>query len=171
MATESKKLFDSALEVQVPEVPQLGGHLQDMFPYIQSIPFQSKNRLKVAVLFTDYEASREALKNACTLAVRLNTIIEVVVAEVVPYPMPLDSPPSVSFRCLIRGFEASLDEYPVKTELRVFLCRDQLKALKHILRPNSPVLMAIGSSNPSLDEKLAQDLRHAAYDVILVKGE
>jgi hypothetical protein len=44
MAIELKTLFDSALEVQVPEVPQLMEHPQDIFPYIQSVPFQSKDR-------------------------------------------------------------------------------------------------------------------------------
>jgi len=168
MSTETKTLSDSPLEVQVYEPPCLREHPQDMFPYIQSVPFQSKDRLKVAVLFTDCEATCEAMKTACAFAVRLNAIIEVVATEVVPYPIPLDSPPSVFFRCLIRGFEASLNEYPVKTELQVFLCRDQVKALNCILRPNSPVLMVIGKSNPNQDEKLARTLRHAGYDVIEV---
>ena len=169
MATEVKKLSDSQVEGQGPEIPQLGEHPQGMFPYIQSVPFRSNNGLRVAVLLTDYEASREALKSACSLAVPLNAIIEVVGAEVVPYPMPLDSPPSVSFRCLIRCLEALLDEYSVKTELRVFLCRNQLEALKHILGPNSPILIAIGRSNPNQDEKLARNLSYAGYEVTQLK--
>jgi hypothetical protein len=169
MATETKTLSDSQLEVHGPEIPRLGEHPQGILPYIQSVPFRSNNGLKVSVLFTDYEATRESLMSACSLAARLNAIIEVVAAEVVPYPMPLDSPPSTPFRCLIRSFEASLDEYSVKAELRVFLCRNQLEALKHILKPNSPILMAIGRSNPIRDEMLARNLRYSGYDVIQLK--
>jgi len=71
-------------------VPQLRGHPQDMFHYIQSVPFQSKDRLKATVLSTDYEATRVAMKSACALAVRLNAIVEVVAVEAVPDLMPLD---------------------------------------------------------------------------------
>ena len=168
MATEPKAFSYFSSEIHLPDSSRPGEQREGVFLYIQSLPYQLKN--KVTVLYTSYELTREAMKTACTLALRLDAVIEIVAAEVVPYPMPLDRPP-VPFRSFIRCFESTLNQYPVKTELRVFLCRDQLEFLKQVLRPDSPVIMGVKATWPTQDEKLVQSLRRAGYEVILAKRQ
>jgi hypothetical protein len=144
---------------------------QDVVTYIHSIPVQANSKLEITVIFTTFDLTQEAVKNAGALAMRLGARVAVVAAQVVPYPLPLDRPP-VPHGFIFRRFEALVDQFPVKTEFRVFLCRDQLQCFKSILSSGSPLVMGIRKRLwPTRDERLARQLRRAGHEVILVEAE
>src|SRR5260370_449279 len=54
---------------------------------------ESEHRLEVAVVFTSAAPTIAALRKAGALADRLNARITLVVPQIVPYPLPLESSP------------------------------------------------------------------------------
>jgi hypothetical protein len=54
---------------------------------------ETEQKLNIVVVFTSIESTLAALKEAGTLAHSLGAQIKLVVPQVVPYPLPLDSPP------------------------------------------------------------------------------
>ena len=59
------------------------------------------------------------------------------VPQVVPYPLPLESPP-VLIDWNERRFRVIADESPVETTVRIYLCRDRLETLTAVLKPELP---------------------------------
>jgi hypothetical protein len=144
---------------------------QDRVTYIHSVPVQAKSTSEITVIFTSFESTQKALLNAGALAMRLGTHVAVIAAQVVPYPLPLDKPP-VPYGFIFRRFESIVDQFPVKTEFRVFLCRDQLQCIKSLLSTSSPVVMGVRKKLwPTRDLRLARKLRRTGYEVILVETE
>ena len=96
--------------------------------------------LRLYVVFTDTEATRVAIRAATRLADDLNARLVVLLAKVVPFPLPLHSPPvSQSFTDgvlsqLVNGHEAEITA-------RVYLCRDRNQTIRNALEPGSLVLI------------------------------
>lgn len=127
--------------------------------------------LDIAVVFTSVQPTLQALKRAGALADRLNSRVTLVVPQIVPYPLPLTSPP-VLLDFNERRFFAVARESHVETTLRIYLCRDRWEALQLVLKPHSLVL--IGGRRrwwPTVEARLAGRLRHAGHDVIVVETE
>src|SRR5215470_13453064 len=82
-------------------------------------------RLNIDVVFTSVEATLAALKEAGALAGSLGARITLVVPEVVPYPLPLESPP-VLLAFNERRFREIAAQSPVETSVQIYLCRDGL---------------------------------------------
>jgi hypothetical protein len=127
--------------------------------------------LNVFVIFTSVNATLQALKQAGNLAHQLNGRIMLVAPQVVPYPLPLTSPP-VLLDWNERRLRVIADESAVETIVRIYLCRDRWQALEQALRPHSVVV--IGGRKrwwPTRESRLARRLRRAGHDVILTKTE
>ena len=123
--------------------------------------------LEIAVVFTSIQATLGALKRAGLLAARLNAHINLVVPQIVPYPLPLASPP-VPLDFNERRFRLIANESPVETRVRVYLCRDRDVALSTVLKPHS--LIVIGGRRRWWlipEQRLAGKLRRAGHEVIL----
>ena len=134
-----------------------------------SDPFDSK--LSFAVIYTSLDATITALKKAEILASRLHGRVDLIVTQVVPYPLPLNRPP-VSLKFCRRRLRAISSDSPVETTVRLFLCRDQLATLKRVLRPHSLVVVGGRGRWWALGEKcLARRLRRAGHDVIFTETE
>ena len=58
-------------------------------------PESGSHRLEISVVFTSPEFTAIALKRAATLAGNLDARITLVVPQVVPFPLPLASPPAL----------------------------------------------------------------------------
>jgi hypothetical protein len=128
-------------------------------------------RLNITVVFTSAELTSAALRKAGTLASRLSGRITLVVPQVVPYPLPLESPP-VLLEFSERRFREIATESPVDTTVRLYLCRDRLETLNTVLAPRS--LVVLGGRNtwwPNADRTLARELRHAGHEVIFAGTE
>jgi hypothetical protein len=128
------------------------------------------SQLNVVVIFTSVRSTVAALKEAGVLASRLNASIRLMVPQVVPYPLPLTSPP-VSMDWTERRFRVIANESSVETAVRIYLCRDPFEALRGALTPRS--LIVIGGPRrrwwPTNERRLAKQLRHAGHEVILIE--
>jgi hypothetical protein len=130
-----------------------------------------KPRLNVAVVFTSVEATLAALREAGALANRLSGRITLLVPQVVPYPLPLTSPP-VLLDWNERRFRVIASESPVETTVAIYLCRDRLETLTGVLSPRS--LVVVGGRKrwwPTAEKRLARELRRAGHEVVFTETE
>jgi len=131
----------------------------------------AERRLEVAVVFTSGSATIAALKKAGVLASKLSAHITLIVPQIVPYPLPLQSPP-VLLDFSERWFAEIAKESPVQTMVRLYLCRDSLETLKAVLRPHS--LVVIGGRKrpwPTREKGLARKLSRDGHEVIFTETE
>lgn len=132
---------------------------------------QCEHRLEVTVVFTSATPTIAALNKAGALADKLSARINMVVPQIVPYPLPLESPP-VLLDFSERWFLEIARESPVETNVQIYLCRDRRETLKFVLAPRS--LVVIGGRRrwwPTRDKKLARLLRRAGHEVIFTETE
>jgi hypothetical protein len=123
-------------------------------------------RLNIAVVFTSVESTLAALKEAGNLANSLGARITLVVPQIVPYPLPLESPP-VLVEFNENRFRVMATKSPVETSVHIYLCRDRFQTLTSVLKPGSIVVLG-GRKRwwPTKDERLARQLRRAGYEVL-----
>jgi hypothetical protein len=128
-------------------------------------------RLNITVVFTSVEATLAALRKAGDLASSLGGRITLVVPQVVPYPLPLESPP-VLLDWNDRRFHVIAAESPVETIVRIYLCRSALDTLQGVLPAHSPVVIGgLRRFWPTREKRLARQLRHAGHEVIFTESE
>lgn len=119
------------------------------------------------MVFTDLGATKLALKTAIDLARDLNARVVLLVAKVVPWPLPLEAPP-VSSEFTERLLSELVGEQEADTRARVYLCRDRDPTIRRVLEAGS--LVVIGSMNrcwPWRTPPLARILKRDGHDVIL----
>jgi hypothetical protein len=127
--------------------------------------------MDIVVVFTSMEPTLRALKQAGALAHRLDLRVKLVVPQIVPYPLPLTSPP-VLLDFNERRFFAVASESHVETTVCIYLCRDRWDALELVLQSHS--LVIIGGRKrwwPTAEAWLARGLRRAGHEVIVVETE
>src|SRR5215472_6279230 len=127
-------------------------------------------KLNISVVFTSVPYTLAALKAAGSLSNRLAAQITLIVPQVVPHPLPLESPP-VLLDWNERRLKVIAEESPVETKVNLYLCRDRLQTLNSVLAPHS--LVVIGGPRrwwPTQEKKLARQLRRAGHEVVLVDG-
>jgi hypothetical protein len=133
---------------------------------------ETASRLNISVVFTSVALTLSALKEAGDLAKTLGSHITLVAPQVVPYPLPLTSPP-VLIDWNERRFAVIAAESKVETTVRLYLCRDRLEALLLMLKPRS--LVVVGGRRrrwwPTREEALARALRRAGHEVVFVETE
>ncbi len=137
----------------------------------RSVVVEAPAGLNIAVVFTAVESTLAALKKAGSLADRLGARITIVVPQIVPYPLPLTSPP-VLLDFNERRFRVIASESSVETKVRVYLCRDRFETLMKVLSPHS--LVVLGGRKrwwPTREKSLARRLRRAGHEVIFTETE
>ena len=125
--------------------------------------------LNIFVVFTSGPATMSALRKAGALASRLGARVTLVIPQVVPYPLPLTSPPVLLDFSEAR-FREIARESPVETAVHLYLCRDSSETLRGVLKPHS--LIVIGGRRrwwPTREERLAKKLRGAGHEVIFAE--
>jgi hypothetical protein len=128
-------------------------------------------KLNISVVFTSVESTLTALRKAGSLASSLGARITLLVPQIVPYPLPLESPP-VLLDWNERRFHVVANQSPVETTVQIYLCRDRIEALESVLAPRS--IVVVGCRRrwwPSADARLAHKLRRCDYEVILTEME
>ncbi|HLG97951.1 MAG TPA: hypothetical protein VKX49_16675 [Bryobacteraceae bacterium] len=129
--------------------------------------------LNISVVFTSVESTLAALREAGNLADSLGARITLLVPQVVPYPLPLETP-AVVHEFSEKRFRVLAGESPVETRVHVYLCRDKLATLLSVLGP-TPSLVVLGGKKrwfwPTRDEVLARKLQRAGHEVIYKKTE
>ena len=132
--------------------------------------------LEVVVIFTDVPGTLKALKTAAELAQNLNGRIRVLAPQVVPYPLPLASPPvSKEFNqravsnARVPGFGAIVR---IDTRVELCLCRDRVAALCQALEPEAVVVIGVRQSWwPTAEKAVARKVHSKGHHVILVNSE
>ena len=128
-------------------------------------------RLNITVLFTSVESTLNALRRAGELASSLGGRITLLVPQVVPFPLPLESPP-VLLDWSEKRFRVIASQSPVETAVQIFLCRDRLETLASVLSSGS--LVVVGAPRrwwPTAEARLARRLRKSGHEVILAETE
>jgi hypothetical protein len=132
---------------------------------------EAESKLNISVVFTAVESTLGALKHAGVLAGNLGARISLLVPQVVPYPVPLDSP-LVPLDFSERRFRVIAGQSRVETRVVVYLCRDRMETLKAILKPHS--LVVIGGRKrwwPTAEQRLAAELLRVGHEVIFSELE
>jgi hypothetical protein len=134
-------------------------------------PFREETgaKLDISVLFTSIDATLTALKEAGNLAASLGGRITLIVPQIVPYPLPLTSPPVlVDFH--ERRLRVIANNCRIETRVSIYLCRDRLETLQSVLLPHS--LVVLGSRKswlPTVEKRLAAKLRHLGHQVVVTE--
>ncbi|MGA2881895.1 MAG: hypothetical protein ABSG13_23325 [Bryobacteraceae bacterium] len=130
---------------------------------------ETGSKLDISVVFTSVDATLTALKQAGDLASSLGGRITLIVPQVVPYPLPLTSPPVlVDFN--ERRLRVLAGQCRVETRVYIYLCRDPLETLKSVLKPHS--LVVVGTRKrwwPTAEKRLAAKLRRAGHEVMVTE--
>jgi hypothetical protein len=132
---------------------------------------ETDSKLDISVVFTSVDATLAALKEAGELASSLGGRITLIVPQIVPYPLPLTSPPVlVDFN--ERRLRVIASDCRVETRVSIYLCRDALETLKSVLKPHS--LVVVGSRKrwwPTVAKRLAKKLRRFGHLVVVTERE
>jgi hypothetical protein len=131
-----------------------------------------EHRLNISVVFTSVESTLTALREAGMLANSLGAQITLLVPQVVPHPLPLESPP-VLMEFNERRFRVIAGQSSVETRVLIYLCRDRFQTLNSVLGPGSIVILGGRKRRwwPTRDEALAKSLRRAGCEVIFKETE
>jgi len=132
----------------------------------QPISEETDRQLNIAVVFTSVESTLTALKEAGNLANSLSARITLVVPQVVPQPLPLETPP-VLVEFNENRFRVMASESPVETSVQIYLCRDRFETLASVLKSGSIVVLG-GRKRwwPTKEQTLARQLRRVGYEVL-----
>ncbi len=126
------------------------------------------DRVEVNVIYTGAKETLAALRAAAQLACDLHASIHLLVPEVVPYPLDLNTPPVVD-AFATRKFQTLADGQKVPTKVQRILCRDRESAWKQALPTHS--LIVIGNRKHWWnrgESQLAASLRQQGHEVISV---
>ena len=129
----------------------------------------SDRSLRIAVVFTDFEETKAALRTAAELSAGLQAAMDIIVAQVVPYPLSLAEPPVPASFTLDR-IDDLAHAANVEPGILVYLCRDVIQTLVPILETYSIIVM--GSKKRwlrSKPEHLAKVLQRQGLHVIVTR--
>jgi hypothetical protein len=130
-------------------------------------PHERGPDLQLYVIFTDLPATNLALQAANQLALDLNARVTLLVAQVVPYPLPQECPP-VSIEFTEQVLSRLLGDKEVETAVHVYLCRDRNETIRQALGPDS--IVVIGGRKRwwrNGEKTLARLLRRDGHRVIV----
>jgi len=131
---------------------------------------ENGRKLDLQVIFTDLPKTAVALATARTMARGLGARITLMVAQVVPYPLPLAAPP-VPVEFTEHALESIASE---DTAIEIYLCRDRNETIRRALPPDSLVIVGAQKRRwwpswwPSCDHSLAKMLRQDGRRVLVV---
>ena len=136
-----------------------------------STPEVLNPELEVNVVYTRLPGAAKSLDVASGLARGLGARVTVHVAQVIPYPLELKSP-QVPVQFAEQQLLAMAGEQPVETSIRIYLCRDLTETIRHVLKPDSVVIIG-GPKHwwPTREHRLAAALRRDGHHVILTHAD
>ena len=127
--------------------------------------------LSLTVLFTTTSGTLAALRETAHWAHQLGACIRILVAHVVPYPLPIDQP-CVDPKFRLRHFRTLCEQSPVETCIEIHLCRDAHQCIQEVLPPHSLIVIGSGPSRWPLayEKRLGRKLRKAGHQVVFVRS-
>ncbi len=122
----------------------------------------------IHVVFTSIAETLEALRVAARLGAAMTVPVTVVHFRAIPYPLSLDAPAGLS-PLETEEFVSRVRSEGIAARLRVFLCRNEERALPTAFRPHS--LIVIGGRRrwwPTSVQRLRRRLESAGHFVVFV---
>jgi len=141
--------------------------------YASNLPIQTRTGqpvLDIVVPFTTGPLTRAALSAAGRLSTGLLPLIRLVRTQIVPFPLQLEAAP-ISSTVLRQHLMPLAEEFGA--HVQVCFARDHRDSLRHVLSPDSVILLAARRSwwQPrwwkTSEERLAAWLRRNGYTVVL----
>jgi hypothetical protein len=134
----------------------------------------SESSLRLTVVFTSVPGTVAALVRAGRLARDLDLSLTLMVPQVVPYQVPVTSPPvAVSHtRQMALALISESNLNACEINVQICLCRDRLECLSRLMSARS--IIFVGGRDfwwRTRERKLARALRALAYEVIFVDQE
>jgi hypothetical protein len=134
------------------------------------IPESDLGQFQIHVVYTTPEETKAALQRAEQLSRGLDTRIVLILTPIVPFPLPLDQPPTPVefFLDELQCISASMDREVISY---IYFCRDPLRMIKSALRPHS--LLVIGARSRwflGRSQRLARSLRRCGHEVVVTPG-
>jgi hypothetical protein len=123
--------------------------------------------LEVVVLHTTTTATLRNLKTAAELAAGLAAKIRLLVLEVVPYPLEVESP-RVPIEFTQRRFRTVASSARVDTLIDIRLGRERRQMLESALKPGSLVVLD-GGGWWTRERRLARRLERLGHQVVLTR--
>jgi hypothetical protein len=117
---------------------------------------------------TNLKGTFRAVRAAAVLAQGLGARIRLVAPQVVPYILPLTSPP-VSTGFTEQRLRSMALESPVETRIDIRVCRDPWVMLRSTLPPRS--LIVLGARRhwwPTRESRLARRLKRLGHQILWV---
>jgi len=128
-----------------------------------------EQRLEVFVIFTSIPGTEAAMLMAGGLAKGLNAHLRLVMPYAVPYALPLTKPP-VPVAFLEAQLRALASQFPTETAADIYLCRDQRRTLRLVLKPHS--LVVVGGRRcwwPTPEQRLTRALTRDEHHVVFAE--
>jgi hypothetical protein len=134
-------------------------------------PSDDGRELDIKVIFTDLTQTAAALTTARNMARGLRARITLMVAQVVPYPLPLSAPdvPLEFTERMLESIARAHDD--ADTTVEIYLCRDRVEAIRGALNRDSVVIVGARKRRwwlPSFDSQLTRILRQDGRRVLVV---
>lgn len=125
--------------------------------------------LDIVVVFTGISGTQAALNAAGAMARGLNTRVRLVVPQAIPYVYPLNQAPIATgfTERFLADLVGKAANGSTETAIEIYLCRDRLRTMREVLKPNS--LIVIGGRKriwPTKESRLAKKLRSNGHEVI-----
>lgn len=130
---------------------------------------ESASPLEVVVLHTTMRGTLTSLRTAAALAAGLAAHIRLLVLEVVPYPLPVESP-RVPLSFTHRRFSTVAKTTRIDTRVDILVGRDETRMLDSALKPRSLVVLdGRGKWWPTRTGRLARRLERLGHHVVFAK--
>ena len=124
-----------------------------------------ESSLEVVVLHTTTKATLQNLKTAAELAAGLGAHIRLLVLEVVPYPLAIESP-SVPVEFTRRRFRTIAAGARIDTQVDIRLGRERIQMLEEALKPGSVIVLE-GGPWWTRKRRMAKRLERLGHQVVL----
>jgi hypothetical protein len=129
---------------------------------------EQSGSLEIVVPYTDPEVTAKVVEKAAALAIGLNAIVKLVAVYVAPYPADLNCPTAMQEHLTSRLSEIA-ERTNLPSSMQIVVARDRDAGFRHILRPESAVLL--GSFRRlwrTREERLARELVREGHHVSLL---
>jgi hypothetical protein len=143
-------------------------HVIELAP---SPPRVQGEKLRLHLIYTTPQATRTALRVAGQLANNLDATLELLVAHVVPFPLPLDHPATPA-HFTEQSVSSLVADCGTAIEVKVLLCRDREETLPRWLPGHAIVVIGRQRAwGPGSFSGLIRAVRRDRRQVIVVENE
>ena len=141
--------------------PKIGGYGLTEKPVQKS--------LEVSVIFTNVAGTEAALEMAKRLAKELGARVQLLMPYEVPYALHLEEP-QVPAEFLATRLRDLATHAGMEIDANLYLCRDRVRTLRHVLRPNS--LVIVGGKKrwwPTPEQRMERALSQDGHIVVFTE--